>query len=133
MTTAIDTNVLVRLLVDDDPRQSAAAKALLSAAEAAGSPVIVPLLVILETAWVLGSRYKHAKPMVIQALQAVLEATDAAVEDEATLEEALHLWKHHAADFADCLIAAKAARLGCTRFATFDEKAAKLPGAELLA
>jgi predicted nucleic-acid-binding protein len=49
-------------------------------------------------------------------------------EDEAAIEEALFTWKDASADFADCLIGAKNRRLGCRATATFDAKAAKLPG-----
>jgi predicted nucleic-acid-binding protein len=53
---------------------------------------------------------------------------EAQFEDEPAIEEALFTWKDAAADFADCLIGAKNRRLGCQATATFDAKAAKLPG-----
>jgi predicted nucleic-acid-binding protein len=53
---------------------------------------------------------------------------------EPTVEEALYVWSQHpSADFADCLLLARAAQLGRTRFVTLDAGAAKLPHAELLA
>jgi predicted nucleic-acid-binding protein len=89
-------------------------------------------LVVLETEWVLRSRFRLGKQDIAQALTMLLEIDDLLIDDEAVLEEALHLWKNHPTDFADCLIAAKSLRLGCTRLVTFDVAASKLPKAELL-
>lgn len=132
MSIAIDTNVLVRLLVRDDKRQFAAARTLIDRASASGEPVLISLLAIMETEWVLRSRYQLDKTSIAQAFVGLLESADAVVEQEPTLEEALYLWDLHSADFADCLLAARAAQLGCTRFATFDARAARIPVAELI-
>jgi predicted nucleic-acid-binding protein len=118
---ALDTNVIVRLLVQDNEAQFAAAMQLLQAAQTQAQPLAVTSLVVLETEWVLRSRYRQTKEKIAQALTQLLECGDLKFEDEATLEEALYVWKNHAADFADCFIAAKAARLGCVRLMTFDE------------
>jgi predicted nucleic-acid-binding protein len=85
-------------------------------------------LVILETEWVLRSRYSLPKNLIIDAISGLLDATDVQFEDEPAVEEALFVWKDATADFADCLIGAKNRRLGCRATATFDVKAAKLPG-----
>lgn len=134
MTLAIDTNVLVRLLVRDDEAQYASARRLADRAAAAGEPVLVMLLVLLETEWVLRSRYRLDKPSIAGAFSALLEAADVEFEHAPTVEEALYVWgQHAAADFADCLMAARAAQLGCSRLVTFDAGAARLPGVERLA
>jgi predicted nucleic-acid-binding protein len=134
MSIAIDTNVLVRLLVRDDEAQFAAAKRLIEQSEAAGAPVLIVLCALLETEWVLRSRYKLAKPVIAGAFAQLLESEDVLIEHEASLEEALYVWAQHpVADFADCLINARAAHLGRTRFVSFDVGAAKLPRGELLA
>lgn len=133
MTVALDTNVLVRLLVRDDEVQFAAAQRLLQTAQLQGQTVLIALLVVLETEWVLRSRYKHGKEAILKSLTMLLETEGVRIDDEAVLEEALHLWKGHTAEFADCLIVAKTARLGCRHLATFDVAASKLPGAVLLA
>jgi predicted nucleic-acid-binding protein len=132
MSIAVDTNVIVRLLTRDDEQQFSVVQRLLRQARTQQQSVMVALLVVLETEWVLRSRYRKTKDMIIQALTLLLESDDVTIEDEPTLEEALHLWKNHAADFADCLIAAKTARLGCSVLATFDAKASKLPRAKWL-
>jgi len=124
----IDTNVLVRFLVRDDEAQFAKARRLIRREVAAGRPVFVSLLVLLETEWVLRSRYDLQKSEIIGTLSGLLDATDVQFENEAAVEEALFLWKDNASGFADCLIAAQNRRLGCTATATFDVKAARLPG-----
>jgi predicted nucleic-acid-binding protein len=124
----IDTNVLVRYLVQDDLDQFEKARKLIKREVAAGRRVIINQLVLMETEWVLRSRYSVPKNKIIEAISGLLEAVDVQVEDEAAIEEALYMWKDSSADFADCLIAAKNRRMGCRATATFDAKAAKLPG-----
>ena len=123
-----DTNVLVRFLVRDDEAQFEKARKLIKREVAAGRGVLVNQLVLLETEWVLRSRYSLAKNLIIQAISGLLNASDVRFEDEPAVEEALFIWKDSAADFADCLIGAKNRRLGCRATATFDMKASKLPG-----
>ncbi len=133
MTVAVDTNVIVRLLVRDDEEQYAAASALVNQASAAGEPILVMLMVILEAEWVLRSRYKLDKATIAQAFTQLLESEDLLIESAATLEEALYVWAQHPrADFTDCVLAARAANLGCAHFMTFDVNASALPGATLL-
>ena len=124
----IDTNVLVRFLVRDEEAQFEKARKQINREVAAGSTVLVNQLVLLETEWVLRSRYSLAKNLIIQAISGLLNASDVRFEDEPAVEEALFIWKDSAADFADCLIGAKNRRLGCRATATFDMKASKLPG-----
>ena len=124
----IDTNVLVRFLVRDNEVQFEKARKLIKREVSAGRRVFVNQLVIMETEWVLRSRYVVPKNQIIEAISALLDATDVQFEDEPTIEEALFIWKDTTADFADCLIGAKNRRLGCRATASFDAKAAKLPG-----
>lgn len=124
----IDTKVLIRLLVHDDPDQFEKARKLIKREVTASRRVLINRLVLMETEWVLRSRYSVPKGKIIEALSGLLEAADVQLEDEAVIEEALYMWKDSNADFADCLIAAKNRRMGCRATATFDAKAAKLPG-----
>ncbi len=124
----VDTNVLVRFLVRDDEAQFEKARKLIKREVTAGHSVFVSHLVILETEWVLRSRYGLPKNSIIETISHLLDATDVQFEDEPAVEEALFLWKDATADFADCLIGARNRRLGCRATATFDAKAAKLPG-----
>ncbi len=133
VSIAIDTNVLVRLLVRDDEAQFQAARRLVAQAEAAGEPLLIVLGALLETEWVLRSRYRLDKASIATAFAQLLEADGIVFEHEPTVEEALFIWSQHAgADFADCLLSARAAQLGRTRFVTFDAGAARLPRGELL-
>ena len=133
MTLAIDTNVLVRLLVRDDEAQYAAALRWVDEAAAADEPVLILLGVLLETERVLRSRYRLERADIAGAFSGLLESADVELEHPPTVEEALYVWAHHpSADFADCLHAARAAHLGRSRFLTFDADAARLPGAVLL-
>lgn len=124
----IDTNVLVRFLVRDDEAQFERARKLIRREVAAGRRVFVSQLVLLETEWVLRSRYGLPKMAIITAISGLLDATDVQFEDEPAIEEALFVWKDSAAGFADCLIGAQNRRLGCRVTASFDVKASKLPG-----
>jgi len=133
LTIAIDANVLVRLLVRDDAAPFTAAARLVQQAETTDQPLLILLGALLETEWVLRSRYRLDKPAIANAFARLLEVNGVVFEHEATVEEALYIWTQHAsADFADCVLNARAAHLGCTRFVTFDAAASKLPRAELL-
>ena len=124
----VDTNVLVRYLTRDDQPQYEKARRLIDREVAKGEPILVSLLVMLETEWVLRSRYEMAKAGVITAFSALLDAADLKIEDEPSVEAAVYSWKDSAADFADCLIEARNRRLGCRATATFDGRALKLAG-----
>jgi len=124
----IDTNILVRFLVRDDEPQFEKARKLIRREVAAGRRVFVSLLVLLETEWILRSRYGLPKAEIIGAVSGLLDAADVRFEDEPTIEEALFVWKDNAGGFADCLIGSRNKRLGCSATATFDAKASRLSG-----
>jgi predicted nucleic-acid-binding protein len=124
----LDTNVLVRFLVRDQEAQFERARRLIKREVGAQEKVLVSLMVLLETEWVLRSRYGLPKVQIIDAISGLLDATELEVEDEPAVEEALYLWKDSAAEFADCLIGTHHRRLGCRATATFDAKAVKLTG-----
>lgn len=124
----LDTNVLVRFLVQDDGEQFERARRLIKREVGQSEPVLVSLLVLLETEWVLRSRYDLHKTDILGVFSSLLEAAELEVEDEAAVEEALFTWRDSTAPFADCLINARHRRLGCRATATFDSKAAKIAG-----
>jgi len=124
----LDTNVLIRYLLRDDPAQAEQARVAIDNAVQSGEPAVVSLLTMLESEWVLRSCASIDKRTVIITFRMLLETRDIMIEQEETLEEALYLYENNSADFADCLMAARYARLGCSAMLTFDRKAAQLPG-----
>ena len=124
----IDTNVLVRFLVRDNEAQFERARRLIKREVGSGEAVFISQLVLLETEWVLRSRYGVVKAAIVAALSALLEARELQFEDEPSVEDAVFIWKDCSAEFADCLINAHHRALGCRATATFDAKALKLSG-----
>jgi predicted nucleic-acid-binding protein len=124
----LDTNVLVRFLVRDDEAQFERARRLIRREASTGEPVLIGLLVMLETEWVLRSRYDLPKTEILAAFSGLLESVEVSLEDETSLEQALFLWKDSNVQFADCLIGARNTALACRGTASFDTKALRLPG-----
>lgn len=129
---ALDTNVLVRLLVEDDAAQLAAARTLLRRCIAAQEVLFVPITVVLELEWVLRASYGFDKDDVLKAITALLSAAELSVESERALEAALFIYREGRADFADALHLALAAAAGETPLWTFDKTAGQLLGAQRL-
>ncbi len=129
---ALDTNVLVRFLVQDDARQGAAAHRLIRGAVDAGGALFVPVTVVLELEWVLRSSFRFDKSGVLQALFGLLGSFELVFESEGAVEAALGQYADSTADFADCLHAALALMAGEQPLWTFDKAAAKVYGAKLL-
>jgi predicted nucleic-acid-binding protein len=130
--TALDTNVLVRYVVQDDSGQLAAAKRLIGRCVAEGQSLFVPVTVSLELEWVLRVSFGYVKDDVLQALSNLLSAAELTFESERALEVALQLYREGSADFADCLHIALATEAGEQPLWTFDKGAAKIIGAQLL-
>ena len=130
---ALDTNVLVRYIVQDDAAQLAAAKRLISRCVAEGATLFVPVTVVLELEWVLRSSFEFGKDNVLMTLSSLFSAAELTFESERALEVALQLFRKGSADFADCLHVALATQAGEQPLWTFDKGAAKLDGAQWLA
>ncbi|HEY2464166.1 MAG TPA: type II toxin-antitoxin system VapC family toxin [Steroidobacteraceae bacterium] len=125
----LDTNVFVRLLIEDDAAQTRRARTLVDSAVARQEAVLVSLPVLLETEWVLRSRYDIPPETILGLFRDALEAQELAFEDEAAVEAALFSWQDSRCGFSDCLIMAHNRQLGCLSTVTFDARAARLPGA----
>jgi len=110
---AVDTNVLVRIIVNDEPSQAARAAVFLRAQER----VFIAKTVMLELEWVLRGAYRLARGTIAAALRRVLEFPNVEAEDPAAVTAALR-WYDQGLDFADSLHVASAGH-GC-KFATFD-------------
>lgn len=126
---AVDTNVLVRLLVIDDPRHHEVAKAFFRSRLSAAVPGFVSLLVIAETYWVLTTVYKFSAEAVRSTLLAVIDSEQVFVEQPAIVREALGAGS---TDVADLLIHLIGQEAGCRSTVTFDKRFARHVGVELL-
>jgi len=128
----LDTNLLVRYLVQDDDAQLAAVKKLIRTVLRAGETLFVPITVMLELEWVLRANFKFNKDQVTAVLSNLLAAAELTFESEAATEIALALYKKSRADFSDCVHIALAHVAGHGPLWTFDVAASKTDGARLL-
>lgn len=129
---ALDTNILVRFLVRDDERQSEAVYRLFKKTEAEKSVLYVPLLVILETIWVLAAVYQISRKDTLDAINDLLYLSILKFEAQAVLKRFLAEAQKSTADLSDVLIACSAKQTGCEVVLSFDKKAMKTGMFELL-
>jgi predicted nucleic-acid-binding protein len=128
---ALDTDVLVRFLVEDDPGQTRIAQDLMSGLSEA-DPGFVCREVVLELAWVLERTYRIDRQRVADALEALVAAREILVETGDDVASSVAAWREGGVGLGDLMIAAAARRAGARAVATFDRKAARIPGACLL-
>jgi predicted nucleic-acid-binding protein len=126
----LDTNVLVRYIMQDDVKQSALATRIVESLTA-DSPGFVPLVAIVELAWVLSSAYQLSRSQLIEAFEALLRTKELVVERGETVWKGLRLLQRSGGDFADCLIVCSAESAGCAKTMTFDRGASKRGGMTL--
>ena len=129
---AVDTNVLVRLLVVDDEKQTQAATRYLSAHCSSAEPALVSDIVLVECAWVLSDVYEYSRAQVGDAIDGLLATAQLRAANPTGIGAALQRFRASTADFADCLIGVNNVSSGCEYTATFDRKASKLPEFRLL-
>lgn len=128
----LDTNVLVRYIMQDDVAQSAKASALLEGLTV-DKPGWVSLVSIVELVWVLSAAYGLDRSQVLGALEALLSTKELMVERAEVVWKTVRACRGAKADFVDCLITSCATSAGCERIMTFDRGAAKFAGMSLLA
>ncbi|MYB71760.1 MAG: type II toxin-antitoxin system VapC family toxin [Gemmatimonadetes bacterium] len=122
---ALDTNVLVRFLVRDDKKQAEIVYRLFKRAESKNEPFFVPLLVVLETIWVLESVYEIPREEIRVSLQKLLLMPILMFEAQSALQRTLSSAQANKIDLADLLIAHSAKFSNCDGVLTFDKKASK--------
>ena len=127
----LDTNVMVRYVMQDDARQSQKAARLIESLNRE-APGFVPLVAIVEFAWVLTSCYELKREQVAAAIDGILRAKEFVIDGIEEIVQALRVYRSGSADFADCLIERSAAAAGCDKTMTFDVAAAKLAGMTLI-
>ena len=128
---ALDTNVLVRFLTQDDPAQSQAATDLITGLTAE-APGFVCREVMVELVWVLERAYGLDRAQVAAAIEGLLAATEIEVEAADDVGSALYRYRDDGFGFADLMIAAASRRAGAAVLVTFDRKAAQLVGVQLI-
>lgn len=129
---AVDTNVIVRFLVRDDNAQAESARKRFKEAEARRERLRIPVLVLLETIWVLESAYGKKRSEILDAIQDMRQMPIFEFEADRVIEALLHDGPRYNADLVDIMIARSAAASGCSGGITFDKGAAKLPFFDLL-
>lgn len=128
----LDTNVLVRYIVRDDPAQTALADHCIDHRCSREQPGYVSHLVLAELYWVLSSGYGYPRQMLGEVLTTLLSSEEVKIQDAPLVRTALGDFSAGAADFADCLIGLLHQRAECETTVTFDKKATRLPTHRLL-
>ena len=129
----LDTNILIRYLTQDDPILSPKATALIERGLSPENPGFVTAVTMAEVAWVLERSYSLVSHEIADEIERILGADMLKVEHEQHVFVAMMQLRNDNADFSDALIGLLARRAGCTHTLTFDRKASRLPGFELLA
>lgn len=125
---ALDTNVLVRFLVQDDERQARRAKALVDRVARTDDRAFVSDIVLCELVWVLGRSYRFARAEIAAVLRRLVAARQLAFDSTDRVLRALTAYERGSGDFADYMLREQARSAGCSAIATFDRK---LLGSEL--
>lgn len=129
---AIDTNVLLRYLLNDDDTQSEAARGLLDETCSRSDPAFVHDVVLAEIVWVLKRKMTGGRRNIVETLRKLLDNEHLAFSDEGALAAAIDAYEAGAADFAEYLVAAGARSHGAAPTYTFDADAAKSPAFVLM-
>lgn len=125
---ALDTNVLVRFLVEDDKAQSAKAAKLVARAVSEDEPLFVSDVVVCETVWVLSAAYRVPRAEIGEILGRLYVATHLRFHDVDRLARALEAFNAGKGDYADYVIREQARAVGCEEVATFDRVLLKETG-----
>lgn len=125
--TGVETNVLVRFLVGDDPGQAARAASFFARAAAEGEKLFVPQIVVCELVWVLSHAYGKSRAEISAGLDALLRARQLEFEEVDQILGALERFAAGDGDLADWLIWERARAAGSGRVATFDTRLLRSP------
>jgi predicted nucleic-acid-binding protein len=123
-----DTNVLLRLLLDDDAEQQAQAEAFLRRHR----ELYVAQVALAEMVWVLSSGKRYSREQVARVIEQLLEVASIRIEGAPAVHSAVARFRASHADFADCLILENARAAGALPLATFDAQLGKIEGTQRL-
>jgi predicted nucleic-acid-binding protein len=129
---ALDTNVLVRFLVRDDEQQAKAVYRKFKQTEANKEVLFIPVLVVLETVWVLESVYEVTRQEILDSIDQLLLMPVLEFEVQSAIRSFISSAQESKTDLSDLLIAHSAKFAGCECVITFDRKASDLGLFELL-
>jgi predicted nucleic-acid-binding protein len=129
---ALDTNVLVRYLVADEPRQLAAAERVIEESRESQDPLFLSAIVLCELAWVLARTYGQTKPAIVEDLELILDREQFEIEHHALVRRSLESYRHGKGSFSDYLIGEIGQHAGCRDTVTFDRALRGAAGFTLL-
>ena len=130
--TGIDTNVLVRYFVADDPRQFAKARHLLEEQLSPENRGFISSVVLAETVWVLSRTYDVERKEIVEIVEGLLGARNLMLEHKNSVYFALVQYREGSLDFGDALLCEIATGAGCRTTVTFDKRASRHSGFTLL-
>ncbi len=120
---AIDTNIVVRIFVDDlNTTQVTAARNLVKKAKT----IYLTQIVLVEMVWVLSRAYELNKSQIFSILGEIQNNVAFSVENEKQFSEAISLYKEYNTDFSDCMILAQVKEIGLKQIYSFDKKFQKI-------
>jgi len=128
----IDTNVLVRYIVQDDPRQASAANTLIENVCNRDNPAFINHIILYELVWVLRRNYKVTRNKIADIIEQIMRTAQFQVHAPQLVWRALQEFKNGSADFPDCLVAQINLANDCPETVTFDINASKTKGFRLL-
>ena len=128
----LDTNVVIRYLVQDDKKQSALASRFIEKSLTTDAPGYINHITLCEIVWVLQRCYDVKKQQVREIIEGLLTTKQFIVENVEVAWKAVRAFDANNADFCDALIGQANRHSGCKHTVTFDRKAANLPGFDLL-
>lgn len=124
----VDTNVLARFLVRDDPAQTETATAFFHRAESRGESLYVSQVVMCELVWVLSSAYRFPRDRIVDVLEQLLRTRQLSFEEPRRIREATDHYRARGGDFADQLIKAACLDAGCGAVVTFETRLQRQAG-----
>jgi predicted nucleic-acid-binding protein len=123
----LDTNIILRYLLQDDPKQTRQAHQIIDRQLSEQNPGFISLVTVLEIVWVLRSLMKRDPIQIASHIENLLAADSLEVQNEQQVFEAAFALKRGTGEFEDALIGALNTWSGCSRTLTFDRKAPQLP------
>ena len=126
MKIGLDTNLLVRLITDDDPDQADLVENLLESLAKKDATFLINEIVLAELDWVLTSVYGYSKKDFLKTIDRLFKTKNIAFSTPDLIKQAYKLYSKSNADFSDCYLSVQNNSLGCKTTYTFDKKASKL-------